>query len=464
MKKIKICFFVFLFVTVFLSFGVVSALNYSGSAISFQQKSYTGKFVMNGGQVTLTLNLMQHPNQQVTGILKSSNGTVFQVNGTLEEGGVVTGSCKDGGSSVFFEAYLDEDEMSFSLIEPGANGQPDYDKAQYLVFNRAASGNQANVMAPTPARTSTATMMQKANSPANQYQSNQVQPQNNPYTSQRVSPGGQGGQVAANSNSGPNEVGDKSWGFKFVPPSGWVHQKNASGILLGHNTIAGMIVVLPHTSKNMQQMQQEMNKGIQEEGTSLRPSGNMSPLNNNTLVSNYTGMANGQQVRAKGFGVLSPYGGGAYIIAVSTPDKFGNDLVSAAKTVVKNMRYSKVSSSASGLNQFFADIWITTTTSTSSAVYLYPDGTYSDHYEASYSGNFEDGGGNNTGNWGAGGQQNQRGRWSVRGNKDQGQIIIHPASGEEYVYNYKVHIENGQKYYSEYYFNGTLYHRKNKYD
>ncbi|MCD6201439.1 MAG: hypothetical protein J7K46_06510 [Bacteroidales bacterium] len=52
----------------------------------------------------------------------------------------------------------------------------------------------------------------------------------------------------------------------------------------------------------------------------------------------------------------------------------------------------------------------------------------------------------------------------MQGNKDQGQIIFISPSGERTAYDYRVHIENGQKYYSEYYFNGTLYHRKNKYD
>ena len=114
--------------------------------------------------------------------------------------------------------------------------------------------------------------------------------------------------------------------------------------------------------------------------------------------------------------------------------------------------------------QFFADTWVTTTTNTSSYVTLYADGSWSDRSESSYSGNITDGGGANTGNWGAAGQQQGSGRWSVRGNKDQGQLIVVTAEGEKYTYEYRVHVENGQKYYSEYYFNGTLYHRRNKYD
>ena len=63
---------------------------------------------------------------------------------------------------------------------------------------------------------------------------------------------------------GPDEVGDPSWGFKFLPPAGWVHQQSGEGVIMGHNTIAGMILVIPHISENMTQMQKEMIHGKQE--------------------------------------------------------------------------------------------------------------------------------------------------------------------------------------------------------
>ncbi len=274
------------------------------------------------------------------------------------------------------------------------------------------------------------------------------------------------GWVSRVSSVGSNEAGDALWGFKFVPPAGWAFQKTASGIMLGSNTVAGLIVVFPHSATSMQQMQQEMMQGIHEEGTALSVAGKPVAVAGNALAVDYTGEVNQQQAKAKGYGVLSPNGGGAYILAITTPDKMGKDLTSAAETIGRNMQYIKAGSGAgsSDLIRFFADTWITTTTNTSTAVYLYADGTYSDHYEASYSGNMTDGGGNNTGNWGNANQQGGRGRWSVQGNKDQGKIIMVSAGGERYEYTYQVHVENGQKYYSEYYFNGTLYHRKNKYD
>ena len=436
-----------------------------------QQRPYTGRFVMNSGQVVLTLNLKQGANNSVTGTLTSSNGSVFQVQGTFEGNGVATGTCTMQSGGVFFEAYLEGNEMTFSLIEPGADGQPNYDKARYLVFNRAGAATAKS--APTYAAGQTSGNAQPVNIyqqqarpqtqqqyPQQQYPQQQY-PQQQQNAQQQQHGAGVGQMAAGGARTG--EVGDDAWGFRFVPPQGWVSQKNASGIILGHNTVAGMIIVFPHTSTSMQQMQGLMMQGIQEEGSSLTPVGGMRAFNSNTLVGDYSGVVNGQQVNAKGYGVLSPYGGGAFILAMSTPDKMSNALTGAAQQIATTMRYVRPTSGSSDLVQFFSGVWVTSSTNTHTKVYLYPDGTWSDHYEASYSGNYSNSGGN-TGSWGAGGAQNSRGRWRVSGNRDQGQLILIYPNGEQEAYQYQVHVENGQKYYSEYYFNGTLFHRQNKYD
>ncbi len=430
----------------FFSFFFLLSLPVCGQS----SRPYTGKFVMTSGQVVLTLQLKQGADNRVTGTLTSSNGTVFQVKGTFEGEGVATGTCTTQGGGVYFEGYLEGNELTFSLIEPDASGQPDYDKARYLVFNRAGAGGAVAALGVTQAA---------GNAPATarHQPSQQVRPQ------QQYGSGSMGRQPTAAGGARGKEVGDDAWGFQFVPPQGWVSQKNASGILLGHNTIAGMILVFPHTSASMQEMQGLMMQGIQEEGSSLTSVGAMRTVSSNTLMGDYAGVVDGQQVKAVGYGVLSPYGGGAFILAMTTPDKMSDGLTGAARQIATSMRYVRPTAGASDLVQFFADVWVTTSTNTSTRVYLYPDGTWSDHYEASYSGDFSNGGGN-TGSWGAGGAQNSRGRWRVSGTRDQGQLILIYPNGEQETYQYYVHEENGQKYYSEYYFNGTLFHRHNKYD
>lgn len=430
-----------LFLLLFLIF-VPNAL------LSAQQSNVTGTYKYQSGDAALTLKLNQQ-GTALTGTLSSSTGATFTLAGQIENG-IGNGTCSDDVGSVFFEVYFIEGDLTFSLIEPDANNEPDYDKAQYLVFVKSTEtgspqatdivagklGIQPNTNAAKPS-VSTAISQTPANSP----------------TSSNTYAGTQG-----NSNIGQGEVGDPSWGFKFTPPAGWVHQQTGEEVILGHNTIAGMILVIPHMSENMQQMQQEMMQGLQEGGSYLSLSGALENTNQNVLSGDYAGSMDGTQVKARGFGILSPNGGGAYLIAVSTPEGLSDDLLGAAESITRNIQYFKVD--VSDLARHFAGTWSHFTTNTSTWMTFHPDGNYSDEYEASYSGNLTDGAGTQTGNWGTAGQDSGKGRWTVRGTKDAGTIIVRKANGEEIYYEYRVLIEKGRKYYANYYFNGDFYMKK----
>lgn len=114
----------------------------------------------------------------------------------------------------------------------------------------------------------------------------------------------------------------------------------------------------------------------------------------------------------------------------------------------------------SEIMKHFSGSWTTTTTNTQTWVTLRPDGTFSDQYESSYSGNFNDQYGNDMGSWGQANQQNASGKWTVNGNREQGTITLIYSNGEQTVVQYKVNQEKGQTYYNEYWFNGTFYYRE----
>jgi hypothetical protein len=130
----------------------------------------------------------------------------------------------------------------------------------------------------------------------------------------------------------------------------------------------------------------------------------------------------------------------------------------AAEMIGSDLIYFK--QNISDMMRHFAGTWTKFTSNTSTWITFHPDGTYSEQYESSYSGNFDDQLGNVTGNWGATGQESDRGRWTVQGNMDEGRIIVRYANGNEIVYNYRVNIEKGQKYYNNYYLNGEFYFKK----
>jgi len=108
----------------------------------------------------------------------------------------------------------------------------------------------------------------------------------------------------------------------------------------------------------------------------------------------------------------------------------------------------------------FAGTWWNATTNTETNVTLTADGRYFESSAASYSGGSSDQYGNSDMSWGAAGDQTAQGTWTVRGTREQGVLTILFNNGSQREINYQVHVENGEVYWSEYYFNGELYGKK----
>jgi len=256
------------------------------------------------------------------------------------------------------------------------------------------------------------------------------------------------------------EVGNPGWGFKFVPPEGWKFQQDMSMAILGHDTIPGMIVVAPHEATDLEQAAAQMQEGITEEGVALHPTGAVSRHGDNALVAVYSGLFQGQQAKARGIGTLSPHGGGAFILAVTTPESFGPELVAAMDQIASAVRYFKVD--VSDLVRHFVGRWASysgnSAGGTLSNLTFHPDGTFADDSETSYNMNYSgDGWGTPDTNVGAVGVSGSRARWTVRGTREAGVITIHLPDGTKSTIEYRVFVERGQTYWTEYLFNGRHY-------
>lgn len=114
-------------------------------------------------------------------------------------------------------------------------------------------------------------------------------------------------------------------------------------------------------------------------------------------------------------------------------------------------------SSSGKLLYKFAGRWDSATSNTLHNIYLKPDGSFEDSYEAGYSGQFVDQGGLQTGNWGAAGNEKTDGRWTIQGTLRQGTISLIYRNGKSTNYRYQVHCRGSECYGSEYFFNGKLY-------
>lgn len=113
-------------------------------------QDFTGVFTApndRGGVITLTL--QQNGDGSLGGRLEG-NGSVFQIAGRLQNGAAV-GTVRNDQVGLYFQAQLDGGTLIFTLVEAGADGQPDPSTAQPLQFTRQEDDADATGEADRPA-------------------------------------------------------------------------------------------------------------------------------------------------------------------------------------------------------------------------------------------------------------------------------------------------------------------------
>lgn len=258
-----------------LSVLLLFLLPFPGS-LDAQAQEYTGTFQVETGGTIFTLSIQQDANMILTGTLQRSNGSAFNLQGMVAEGvaaGVISGS----EGNLFFEAYLDGNDLSFSLIEPDQYNMPNYDSAEYLVFSRSQGQPQLQ-QAPMAVQ-----------SPVNR----QVPAQNQPPGNMQAAATGPS-KTLPDVKPGSEQVRDALNGYSFNVPEGWVHQEAEGQILMGSHTIAGIISVSPHQAKSMQELQELVLQGLQEEGIYLMPDGAIQQQAQNRISGYYRGSVQGE--------------------------------------------------------------------------------------------------------------------------------------------------------------------------
>jgi hypothetical protein len=390
-------------------------------------QSLSGTYTLSSQGTTLTLMLDQDRQGNITGTLSSTTGAQFKVAGMIQNN-IGVGTCVSNQGGSYFEAHPQGNQLLFALIEPGPNNVPDYNKVRKLLFTK----KEGVARAPQDPQMSS----KRQGGP----------PQIPPPASQ-----GREGTPALSAD----EVSEPNWGFTFRLPKGWKVEKGPEGALLGHDTIAGAIWVIPHVASSIQEVQREMQQGLVEQGVRLQPSGQLQPLGSNAVAGIFSGTYQGQYVKARGIGTFSPNGGGAYIIAMTLPNKFGSDLQTAADTLASGMRYSKAersdraggtrgagTPSDSGNQQLmrqmaaayysFSSAGPSSSGGTERRVVLCPNGTYYSGSESGYSG-----GAGTSGAWGSASQRSGGGTWRVQGNINQGVVTMIDSSGNPTEYRYE---------------------------
>jgi len=100
---------------------------------------FSGTFDLNQGGVTITLELQQDRVGEIHGTFVSSNGARFQVEGEVDDNDSF-GVCTNDDGGVYFEAYINNNDLEWRLIGIDEYGEADYNDVTELMFKRRTGG------------------------------------------------------------------------------------------------------------------------------------------------------------------------------------------------------------------------------------------------------------------------------------------------------------------------------------
>jgi hypothetical protein len=223
---------------------------------------FAGQYEIRSGDAKITLTLQESAEGNIVGDLVGATGILYRLEGTLQEGAAV-GTCYTDEGTAYFEARLEGDLLRLDLIELGEDEQPDYGKMTSLELQRVGR-------AQVP--------FEEQGAPA-------------PLEKRSAPPGGGKTSKPSKERIAPtngDEIGEPSWGFAFRPPDGWVERHDRNGVIMGHNTIGGMILVYPHREKSLEALRESMANRIEEEKMSFTLKGALDVSGSNRLRGTYT--------------------------------------------------------------------------------------------------------------------------------------------------------------------------------
>jgi hypothetical protein len=398
-------------------------------------QNFKGTYTMTSGTTKLTLALNQAAGGQVTGTLSSSTGTVFQLNGKIEED-IAMGTCQGQAGTSQFEVSFEGSLLIFTLIETGANGEVN---SRSLEFTRAGGGGSASDalgLPPAAAGAAAAKPGGRSQTPA--------APRPSAPAAAPIAP--------PQPSGGGNSISVPELGCSFAIPAGWNGQKQGEAIYLTSTSHKGFIVIQRHNYNSLQQMAAEAGQGIvdQSTNTKLMPVSQLQPFGKNGMVAEFAGLAQGQKARTFAVGLIAPQGGGVTIMAATEEASYSSDYSDVVLAIAGSLSF--LSGGATGgaqmpgpqgsgggdmdLQKYFAGEWYSYSSGstlsggagTERTMTLCPDGNFRDSSEFSASG----------GGWGAANAQSGWGRWMVQGDKSQGVIMVTYPNGQSKRITYRV--------------------------
>ena len=143
------------------------------------------------------------------------------------------------------------------------------------------------------------------------------------------------------------EVDYQELGISFTIPDGWFGQEGDGMVILGSNTVPGLVLITTHTSTK-QELINEARAGLTDQnGTNMKLVSTLEDLSENAVAGKFNGTMEYQPAMAYIIGLANPYQGmGVTIISVTTAEQYSQEQEKVAKALYKSFQFKKIEKSS----------------------------------------------------------------------------------------------------------------------
>lgn len=233
-------------------------------------------------------------------------------------------------------------------------------------------------------------------------------------------------------------------GISFDIPAGWSAYVEEQAVIMGHESIPGLIIMTKNHATSMAQLTLLAEQGIAEPGIQLSPVGAFKSTGNNRLAGQYQGVFNGESVKAYALALIDLKGKGVNIISLTAANQFSEQHQIEANKLAASVRFFQALDSASTVawKQKIAGHQLKYMHTSGSSEYsggysgssdrvyieLCTDGRF--FYLSSTQGSYEGSGGFGH----VGSSDNSAGSYQISSNADQTDLTLNFTGGEVYDY------------------------------
>jgi len=144
----------------------------------------------------------------------------------------------------------------------------------------------------------------------------------------------------------PRHVEFEELGLAFDIPDGWIGQLDEEAVVLGSNTLPGLMILMENTSRSAKVLKSLAMQGITDDGVMLNPVGDFKLIGSRRVEGMYEGLFNGIQVKCFAIGLINGLGSGMNILMITEKSKFTDRHISDAQKLAASVRFFQARDSA----------------------------------------------------------------------------------------------------------------------